>query len=134
MNFSANSKSYVREALSIYRELLRLSRLFESTLTSFLVISFRYKRLWNSIAFILAHDKVGNSRNSPLLLAKAASSENERYVPGTGGIGDKETFSKGMVDKGKQVGQGIVLDVKDALADMPETVKRVMQWMKESMP
>ena len=95
------------------------------------MISFRYKRLWNSIAFILAYDKVGNS---PLLLAKAVASEKERYRPGIGGIGDKETFSKGMVDKGKQVGRGIVLDVKDSLADMPQTVKRVMQWMKESMP
>ena len=94
------------------------------------MISFRYKRLWNSIAFILALDKVGNS---PLLLAKAASSENERYIPGIGGIGDKETFSKGMVERGQPVGQGIVLDVKESMADMPQTVKRVMQWMKNNM-
>ena len=91
----------------------------------------RYHRLWNSLAFILAMEKEGKS---PLLLAKAASSENERYIPKKGGIGDKQTFSKGMVDKGKQIGKHKVLDAEEALENMLATVKSVMQWMKESMP
>eukprot|EP00112_Aurelia_sp_Birch-Aquarium-sp1_P024138 Seg748.5 transcript_id=Seg748.5/GoldUCD/mRNA.D3Y31 product="hypothetical protein" protein_id=Seg748.5/GoldUCD/D3Y31 len=90
-----------------------------------------YQRLWNSLAFILAIEKSGKC---PLLLAKAAASENERYIPGKGGIGDKETFSKGMVDKGKLISEIKVLDAKEAAASMPATVKSVMQWMKESMP
>ena len=107
-------------------------RIYDLSIPEFVYWSIsRYIRLWNSLAFILAMDKSGKS---PLLLAKAASSENERYKPANGGIGDQETFSKGMVDKGRQVSDIKVLDAEEAIENMTTTVKSVMQWMKESMP
>ena len=67
------------------------------------------------------------------MLAKAVTSENERYIIAKGGIGDKQTFSKGKVDKGKQIGKTMVLDTEKDAEKMTKTVEMVMQWMKKTL-
>ena len=91
----------------------------------------RYHRLWNSLAFVLA---IEESEKSSLLLAKATSSGNHRYTASKGGIRGGQTFSKGQVNVGRQVGEIKELDTEEDAANMSTTVKSVMQWMKTNIP
>ena len=66
------------------------------------------------------------------MLVKYTSSEHERYEAKETGIGEKETFSKGSVNKGEKVSE-FKLNVKNAKSDMATAVKTVMLWMKKNM-
>ena len=90
----------------------------------------RYQRLYNSILFSVLANK--DEDQTTFVLAKYTSSENERY-PAKKGIGMKETSSKATIKSEEdQYGNSIDIDIKEALADMSATVRKVMLWIKNT--
>ena len=98
-------------------------------LTLSFTLPFRYQRLYNTVLYSVLINK--DDEKITLLLAKYTASENERY-PTDHGIGSKTTSSKAQVEKGNQFGKSIGINIKDALDDMPKTVRSVLEWIRDT--
>lgn len=90
----------------------------------------RYKRLLNSLDVILKKEKKDSVKETSLVLGKPEAN-GKRKKAGKGGIENGETFS---IAKQRKVLGNMELNAKESLSSLPQTVRTVLEWMKESMP